>query len=107
MIVDGARLIEPFCLVPPSQYAYPIGAFEAGTWVLQIDYRHNDETSPGDTVIETIDTITFDVLPAPAGAAPTPVPTLGWWGKLGLALLALAAAVHAASRRIIRSRTRT
>lgn len=71
-IVDGVRS-DGFCVIPSTQGEFPIGQYDVGNWLLQIDYRYDDPVS-GNIVIETIDTITFAVAPAPGGNVATPVP---------------------------------
>jgi hypothetical protein len=103
VVIEGMRLIQPFCVFPIDEISYSLGLFDADTWVLDIDYHYVYEGTD-ESFVENVDIVTFVVLPSSIGVPIVPVPTLGWWGGLGLALLVLAAAIRAASRRFVRNR---
>jgi len=88
ILFNGIREGDPeFCYYSSDAIAYPVGAYAAGSYTLQVNWRYG--TFSG-WVTETLGVIPFTVSAAPS-QQPIEAPTLSiaGLGVLGLALLAV------------------
>jgi hypothetical protein len=93
----GVRATDPeFCNFPPGQYAYPVGHYLVGNYVLTIDVLY--ERFPFGLEIVTLATIPFNVSRPPA-ALPVAVPVLNATGAQLLSALVVLIASMASYRR--------
>jgi len=82
-----------FCILPTGTYVFPLGSFQAGTYLLRVDRVYMGFT--GGTVTETLGVLSFTVT-NPASS----VPALGLSGTLVLILMLLGVSVSALRRRV-------
>ena len=84
-----------FCNVPILIRSFPVGAYPAGTYTVQVD-RTYDAILPPRTVVETLGILPFTIAAAPA---PAVLPTTGLIGLLALFATMLLIAAPVLSRR--------
>ena len=94
IVIESVSEPDGFCVFPPSTSVFPVGAFDAGTYSLQVGRTYNSTSGP---VTETLGTLAFVVTPIAS------VPALGLWGKVTLCL-ALVVALVTGTKRLRRQR---
>lgn len=88
IVIESVSEPDGFCVFPPSTTSvFPVGAFDAGTYSLQVDRTYNSTSGP---VTETLGTLAFVIKPIAS------TPTLTVWGEviLCIALLGVGATMR-------------